>query len=522
MLGFTAVGLLAVTLLLMYRKRIERANMLIAAVLLCSAFFCIPFFGHVFNGFSYVTNRWSWAFAALICYIVVVVLSSIKRLLPRDLILFTMAAILMAAEYLCFDELRSMMILVAVVSTIALLAIVFIMRSKINKRCFTIMLLGFCLISVAANSYSLFSPNQENYLRNYDSFNNAHELLVEESPGYQLRGIVDESFNRFDTVGMELGEVKRNSAMLLKRNGTAYYFSSTAGNIAQFNNSMQMNYSMDQSRNDLDRRSYLDQLFGVKYVIVNNGEEVFLPYGYDRLVKSGEKRSVYTTEQSTPIGVVFDHYMSEEKYDQLDAIKKQQTLMQTVIVEKDSRLSERTDFEFLDKDLDFTTISTDGVKVIKNGYVVSKADAEITIAFKPVSDCELYLVYEGLDYEEDAESAGNTSTQIDFSSSGETTTLSYKTWKDNYYCNHENFLVNVGYDEETRDSITIHFHQTGTISYKNLRLVSQPVSSLDNYVKTMFDHAIQNFTVEKDSITGTVNAEKNSLVLIQIPFSEGW
>ena len=45
--------------------------MLKAGFVLLNSFLLLPFAGHVLNGFSYVSNRWIWAYGMLIAYIFV-------------------------------------------------------------------------------------------------------------------------------------------------------------------------------------------------------------------------------------------------------------------------------------------------------------------------------------------------------------------------------------------------------------------------------------------------------------------
>ena len=517
-LGFTSIGLFALVLLFIHRKTIPASHTLISGLILCFIFFCIPFFGHVFNGFSYVTNRWSWAFAALVCYIIVVTLSEVKTIIPKDLSYMIILTLLLFANCIYFRELRSSRCLFAFLSNIVFISALFF-RNRMKTTSFTIMLLCFCLISVSVSGYLLYSPHKDNYLANFGKFNSAHRMLVEESPGYELSDISDKEFFRYDTAG--IWEVKRNSAMLLKKSGTAYYFSSATDNITQFNRSMNMNDSMDQSRNDLDRRSYLDHLFGVKYIIINNGTESYLPYGYNRLVKSDNERSVYQAESNVPLGVLFDQYMPRNTYDKLDIVRKQQALMQTVVVDN-MDIPVKTDIDYSEKVLDYKILSSDGVDIIDNGYSVSKPGAELILEFEPVNDCELYLVYEGIEFEEDAQSTGATTIQMQINSGEVFTNLDYRTWKDNFYCGRKNFLVNLGYDKDERDSITIHFPQTGKITFSNMRLVSQPVAELDNYARKMSEHSLQNLTIDTNCITGDINASKDSILLIQVPYNKGW
>ena len=76
-LGFPPLVLAAVIIMFLKKKQ-YRGEKLWFIVL--TAFALIPFFGYVFNGFGYVTNRWSFAYAMLAGYIFASVFSEFKTL----------------------------------------------------------------------------------------------------------------------------------------------------------------------------------------------------------------------------------------------------------------------------------------------------------------------------------------------------------------------------------------------------------------------------------------------------------
>ncbi|MEI3139793.1 MAG: hypothetical protein V8T31_09920 [Lachnospiraceae bacterium] len=67
-MGFAPILLVALLVLLVRWKKDRelKAGWLILTVLLL-----IPFAGHMMNGFSYVSNRWIWAYGMLLSYILV-------------------------------------------------------------------------------------------------------------------------------------------------------------------------------------------------------------------------------------------------------------------------------------------------------------------------------------------------------------------------------------------------------------------------------------------------------------------
>lgn len=66
--GYTAVSLAGVFVLFAKKKKY---TVLKAGFVLLNSFLLLPFAGHVLNGFSYVSNRWIWAYGMLIAYIFV-------------------------------------------------------------------------------------------------------------------------------------------------------------------------------------------------------------------------------------------------------------------------------------------------------------------------------------------------------------------------------------------------------------------------------------------------------------------
>ncbi len=64
--GYSAVAMAGVFVI--FSKRKKYTGLKLGFVLL-NLFLLIPFAGHVLNGFSYVSNRWIWAYGMLIAYI---------------------------------------------------------------------------------------------------------------------------------------------------------------------------------------------------------------------------------------------------------------------------------------------------------------------------------------------------------------------------------------------------------------------------------------------------------------------
>ena len=72
-------------------------------------------------------------------------------------------------------------------------------------------------------------------------------------------------------------------------NGTSYYFSVASGSIGTFFDEMYLNTPWEQHYENLDGRTILDRLASVKYFVIKNEENQYLPYGYQWLSGTAEK-----------------------------------------------------------------------------------------------------------------------------------------------------------------------------------------------------------------------------------------
>lgn len=78
-----------------------------AGTLLVAAMACIPLAGRIMNGFSYTTNRWTWAAGMLWAYIFVKMFPEFFHLSRRKRIVLALVAGLYGSYLTVFGEVRS-------------------------------------------------------------------------------------------------------------------------------------------------------------------------------------------------------------------------------------------------------------------------------------------------------------------------------------------------------------------------------------------------------------------------------
>lgn len=550
-MGYTGIAFLSVILLVLRaRKKTEYKFCLIGFFILL-LFVLIPYAGHVFNGFGYVTNRWIWALAMLAAYIVVIMLPELVHLTRKEWNIFLIVSGVYMIWVLCFYNTRTEAYLISVVCVFVLLWMIWRLLRHGKAWALSTVVLVATAVSVFFNAYYLYSPREGNYIAKFSEFGKAYDMLVKESPGYILTKAKDDSLYRFDTAALDTGKTKRNSAMQLDMNGIAFYYSTANNAVSEFNTDLYMNYVMDQSYNNLDRRSILEQLAGVKYLVVPKKAVTYLPYGYqDRAAKYGDFEA-YENPKALHIGVASEKYISKKSFDSLNVIEKQQALMQGIVTDDVSNMTEAK-LDFSDYTLDYRPKDADGVIAEAGKFTVTKPDAKIYLQFSDVDTDELYVIFEHMKYKgfspselysedqysalsryeknqlkaSDADWTEPDSVYITFNSGNSSgnvqTTLTYYTSKNNYYCGHDCFLVNLGTLFGNRNLMSLTFSSPGIYSFDSLQLTAQPLGDMNRYYENTFDHAINDLSVAVNKISGSITVDNTELLCLQIPFSDGW
>jgi len=549
-LGFSGIGFLGVLVLFMRSKEHREYRFLAAGFLLLLVFFSIPFFGHLFNGFSYVTNRWVWALSFLVGYIVVVTLPLIRDLSLKEKKTIIVVAIIFALFILSSEEIRNEKYIFAIAEVFIAISVLFYCGSNKRESVFVFSSLVLIMGFIGVQAFYFYSPDEGDYIKCHTESGEALNLFIEQSPAYILNSVDDDSIYRFDTAHIDTGQAKRNSSMLLDKNGIAFYFSTTNPTITDYILDMKLNYSMDYSYKDLDRRCVLQTLAGVKYCIIPDGSESYLPYGYSEKVLSENGFTAYRNPNALPIGFTSDKYINADEFNSLDAVSKENALLKGVVIEEDVNLdaaSVASDGQW--NNLVWESDCEDGIEFDGNKIIVENTDSKMTMSFKGTKDEDLYLIIDKMSFagenpysevENDSESEKTsfvkrlkrslkrinwkepTSVSIAATSGQVSTSIDYRTPRDNYYCAHDSFVANLGYSETERNTIVLSFNQPGTYSFDSLQVVSVPRDNVIEDVKALTANTLSNTELVPNGMTGDITLDEAKLLCVQIPYSAGW
>lgn len=533
--GYTAFGLLSLVLLIIVSlKKREYRKLLIVAIVMY-LFICIPYAAHVFNGFAYVTNRWIWAMDCFMAYLAATFLPSLLRLNKKEWKYLMIISMILCGLSIMVKGNRTTNYLINIIVLFAVILVISMLRERKEGRLHYKILPGMVCLAIILNAYLTYSPSEGNYIKYFGQRGEAYSDLTENAPGAVLSKIKDDGLFRFDTAGFAEGEVKRNSNMLLKRQGTSHYYSTNSGEFSSFVNDTNLNYAMDQTYKDLDRRSFLEALTGVKYIIIHNGKESQLPYGYDFHVISGDNYSVYASDNALPMAFTTSKLIDPTEFEHADAASRQEMLLQGIVLDGEEKGNHNyTKCVFTHQSLPYKVVDLDGVELDNGAAVVNKKKATLVLDFSgnAVSHGELYCCFKNLDYLEKIHSdrgrkkiTGDniSSAYLSFSSGdGASESLHLLNSQNPYYCGHHDFLVNLGYCEEERSRIQITFETPGVYTFDSMEVVYQPMSRFTSMVRTLQEEPVQNLEISTNRIAGNINADRDKYVFLSWLYSPGW
>ena len=544
--GYTAVSLAGVFVLFSKKKKYTALK---AGFVLLNVFLLLPYAGHVLNGFSYVSNRWIWAYGMLIAYIFVKIYPELfaltlteKRKVFVMLLIYCILALIPEAA----RTQRNLMAMVLLsLSTFTVLSFGNIFT---RERNLTVMVAGFLIAGILFNMHYQYSYEKD-YLSEFTDSGEALEKL-ETGVDRAVLSTDDPSVYRYDQMDTNSSE---NSSMQMGTNSTAYYFSVASSSIANFFDEMYLNTPWEQHYNNLDGRTILDRLASVKYFVVKKGKESDLPYGYSRLSGEAEKNGktylAYADEDALPLGYTYDSWISREDYDKMTVTEKQQALLQGVVLD-DSSLPE-TETHFNDREVSYYTSEGKGCRLKNGKVVVTQENAQLKLVFEGEENAETYLITEGLDYEglspremiSDKKWSKMTtyeqnklleensnwrywkeSQKASIQIGGRFLKKSIQIFTDKYnaYSGKHNFLCNTGYSEKGRHTITLTFENAGVYSFDSLKIYCQPMTEIDSQTSKLGEEVLTDVKIGNNEINGKISLSDTKALVLSIPYSEGW
>lgn len=509
------------SILLLFLRR--KYSVLQIFFVLCIAGLCFPFVGSLMNGGSYVTNRWSFCLGFVIALIFVFTYDDLFHQTKLERILLGIGcaiyvyAVCKRGYGLSYYEAELL-----AVTGITVIGINYYNEKKrivypnVVEKCVIYFLV---ITSLALHGYAYYSENFHGYVKQFLTASEVREITT--GGALELIGeIDDDSTYRIETYG----DTARNEALCVKYNDVSGYFSLFDGSVTAYYKDLELLNQRNAYRIDnMDNRTILNGLLGVKYFVTER--KAAAPYAYKLIKEKTVNDTTYYLFENLfalPLGIVYDTAISEETYNVLSSLEKQNVVLQSVVLgEEDKKmLPEVTEINTKNiHDLAYEMTAGDGLEIFKDKFVVKKAGATLTVNFISSPKAEVYLRFEKLIYDTEKSSM---ITLLVKAEKEATKFLNLRSKYHNTYFGKDDYLVNLGYNIEGITSATVTFPCKGTFYYDKFEVSELTMDYFKEQYNKHKETAAQNLVVKKNQISCDVTIDKEGMFVLSIPYSKGY
>ena len=402
----STIGILMLPIGILNLKKKKENQTTLINIVISVIMLIIPFFGSVMNGFSFQSNRWSFAFSFYIAYLVVINLRKNIKYSGKEVISMLFVFIIYMILALIADRVNRVFILMCVLFA-GLIIATLVFRNiykkypvKVRKICKIAVLLLICG-NIVAYAWALYSKYGGNYV---DEFLNLSEVQGKydryEGKIRRFSKAVEYIKEKDDGV-YRIGTPIYNNNNLSSYhnyNGLNMYLSIGNGYICDFSKEMLvLGHNKTNALNEFDSRTKLTTFLGTKYYIAPSDKTSYVPYGYE-LIKEMKLTRIYKNQNHLALGVFYDNYITKDDYNKLEVLEKEQALLETAVIDTELEI-EKTNIYYNEnlvntikdttQDLSFTISD-------KDNYLKNK---KFFIEFDEVEESELYLYFENLEYD---------------------------------------------------------------------------------------------------------------------------
>lgn len=520
-LGFSVL-VLPMVLLLLFDKR-KAAKTLKVIFFIFTGMVCLPMVGYVLSGFNAFNNRWIFAYALCVCVILTVELPQLPALEPRKLaaigggVTIYVMLCYFSIERAYYHEQPLVMLLLSCV----LIGLCYCVGEWGKRVILPLSLIITCL-SVSYSGFLLNDPTQGNEPAQFIDKGASYALLTGgQYDSVKQSGALEQDSSFFRVTGSDLSYSELNGGFYFGINGLSYVGELSFPSYARAQHEFETAYQVYNS--GPGSTPPILSMFAVKYYAARQNTAAPWPYGFKEInqVRKGKfVDSILENQYALPIGYTYDSYSTMDSIKGLNGIQRQETALQSVIVENDSMA------QLPQKDPEPTAVkvpvkieSADGVEWSNGHLRVTQEYATMTLTFQGTPGADTYLRVVNLDLTDGASSrhweltasTEDTAARAFFTADGWTYTNGAKTQ-----------LFYFGNSAEGYTSCTLTFPQEGTFILDDLEIWCQPMDHYADQIEALRAEPLENVETNWRGLTGTVSVSRDKFLCLSIPYNEDW
>lgn len=571
-LGFTAPVILSVFLLFMQKNK---NKLLKVCFFVCIVFILIPAFGQFFNGMSYMSNKWSWAFALLCSYIFVVMWPELMNLKLKTAIKLLCCLVIYFFALLFLEYSRS----VAAFSCICIAFIFLFVILPFSIENFQVEKLWSRRKQFIALVLVVIGVANVSFFKNASSTGD-YANLGKETKGV-VKQLIDTDANAVKKIADRKGvdafyrysgrSLTPNASSMPGLSSTQYYWSLSNPYVSENMREIELRETLPQSHVGYDDRTSLLTLSSTRYYVLRNDDDAPLPYGFtyvdsidyaDSINREESIYRIYRNKNALPLAYTYNKVISEAAWEKLSAIEKQEAMLQSVMLNEYDGETQDNEVKYSSVPLDYTVnCNSSDVSLQDYGFVVTKENSSVTLNFEGLPKSETYFTIHGLDFDaastydlyfgdekydpldqytkkswnhlpyaerEEAEKneifrEGPYKADLTLrASSGVSKMINYCTKDYSWYNDRHDFTINLDYQKKPTTSVTITFSQAGIYSFDSIDIVCQPMDRYKKQVSALKKAVLENVDIGTDTIKGNISLKKPKILCFSVPYSIGW
>ena len=495
----------------------------------------LPIFGYAFNGFSYANNRWAFALSFIVALLTaemyprLFVMSKRQQIgIGAGIIIYTVFCIIVNASG---EEILKNKGIMAACGLIAVFYILLLIFQRLGydtqKRIVRVSMAILLLISVGVHGYYRFDPKGYAYTQEFMDQGQAYRTLKEDNIR-MLSKVNDPSVYRVHAEGYRY----KNYGLINHLNTISGYYSITAKCVTDTikgYDTLGMQYA--DKYKGVDQRLGLLSLAGVKYITVAHNSQVAkdvsskgdVPYGVEKLSKKGNI-TLYKNKYALPFAYAYDSYMTEQQYEQLNGIGKEQAMLAQIILNQHPADKEIQHNEQRNGP-DIQTISLPETRI---SSPKGKKYADITVPVEKDKETYLYfknLVYHGKKNGDDnfiltgrKGTKGILVTQKDVQQK-----IHIQSTFNPYYFGRKDYIVKINHQtSKAKEKVRLNFLSPGEYEFDDISLITVPKKDVLARLKERKENSMKQIQYEGNHFRGVYHAKKDQILCVTIPYSKGW
>lgn len=495
----------------------------------------LPIFGYAFNGFSYANNRWAFALSFIVALLTaemyprLFVMSKRQQIgIGAGIIIYTVFCIIVNASG---EEILKNKGIMAACGLIAVFYILLLIFQRLGydtqKRIVRVSMAILLLISVGVHGYYRFDPKEYAYTQEFMDQGQAYRTLKEDNIR-MLSKVNDPFVYRVHAEGYRY----KNYGLINHLNTISGYYSITAKCVTDTikgYDTLGMQYA--DKYKGVDQRLGLLSLAGVKYITVAHNSQVAkdvssmgdVPYGVEKLRKKGNI-TLYKNKYALPFAYAYDSYMTEQQYEQLNGIGKEQAMLAQIILNQHPADKEIQHNEQRNGP-DIQTISLPETRI---SSPKGKKYADITVPVEKDKETYLYfknLVYHGKKNGDDKfiltgrkGTKGILVTQNDVQQK-----IHIQSTFNPYYFGRKDYIVKINHQtSKAKEKVRLNFLSPGEYEFDDISLITVPKKDVLARLKERKENSMKQIQYEGNHFRGVYHAKKDQILCVTIPYSKGW